>query len=384
MMFKCIATILFSFVTLQTIAQRTTVEEYINQFKQTAMDEMKRSGVPAAITLAQGILESESGNSELVKKSNNHFGIKCKTTWTGDTVSHDDDANGECFRAYKNASDSYRDHSDFLRGNKRYADLFKLNQDDYAGWAKGLKKAGYATNPRYPDLLIKYVEQYNLQQYSLAVLNNQPPVDIALQTQKDEQTATVTNSEKATETTVADNIVNAENNNPENITSINAIKCVFVKKGTSLLAIANKYDISLSKLMEFNDMLKDGILDKDQYVFLHKKSMTGAKDFYITQPGETIYDIAQKNGIQLQYLLAYNHLNADATLQPNTKLILKPGLKIEVDEAVKNNFKIHVVEPKEGLYAIARKYKVTVQQLKEWNSLQNDDLKPGQQIKISK
>src|SRR5690606_35110935 len=115
---------------------------------------MKRSGVPAAITLAQGILESESGNSELVKKSNNHFGIKCKSTWTGDTVSHDDDANGECFRAYKNASDSYRDHSDFLRGNKRYADLFKLSQDDYAGWAKGLKKAGYATNPRYPDLLI--------------------------------------------------------------------------------------------------------------------------------------------------------------------------------------------------------------------------------------
>ncbi|MEZ5028599.1 MAG: glucosaminidase domain-containing protein [Ferruginibacter sp.] len=127
MMFKCIATILFSFVTLQTIAQRTTVEEYIDQFKQIAMDEMKRSGVPAAITLAQGILESESGNSELVKKSNNHFGIKCKSTWTGDTVSHDDDANGECFRAYKNASDSYRDHSDFLRGNKRYADLFKLS-----------------------------------------------------------------------------------------------------------------------------------------------------------------------------------------------------------------------------------------------------------------
>lgn len=385
MMFKCIATILFSFVTLQTIAQRTTVEEYIDQFKQIAMDEMKRSGVPAAITLAQGILESESGNSELVKKSNNHFGIKCKSTWTGDTVSHDDDANGECFRAYKNASDSYRDHSDFLRGNKRYADLFKLSQDDYAGWAKGLKKAGYATNPRYPDLLIKYVEQYNLQQYSLAVLNNQPPVDdIALQTQKDEQTATVSNSEKETETTVADNIVNAENNNPQNITSINAIKCVFVKKGTSLLAIANKYDISLGKLMEFNDMLKDGILDKDQYVFLHKKSKIGAKDFYITQPGETIYDIAQKNGIQLQYLLAYNHLKADVSLQPDTKLILKPGLKIEADEAVKNNFKIHVVEPKEGLYAIARKYKVTVQQLKEWNNLHSDDLKPGQQIKISK
>lgn len=382
-MYKCIAAILFSVVTLQTIAQRTTVEEYINQFKQTAMDEMKRSGVPAAITLAQGILESENGNSELVKKSNNHFGIKCKSTWTGDTVSHDDDANGECFRAYNNAADSYRDHSDFLRANKRYADLFKLNQDDYAGWAKGLKKAGYATNPRYPDLLIKYIEQYNLQQYSLAVLNNQPPVDIALHTQNDGQTETATNSEMVTETTVADNIGNADNNNSEHIGNINAIKCVYVKKGTSLLAIANKFDISLGKLMEYNDMLKEGILNKDQYIFLHKKSKTGEMDFYITQPGETIYDIAQKNGIQLKYLLEYNQLNADVSIQPNTKLFLKPGLKTNSVKTVNNNFKIHVVEPKEGLYAIARKYKVTVQQLKEWNKLQTEDLKPGQQIKIS-
>lgn len=383
MMYKCIAAILFSVVTLQTIAQRTTVEEYINQFKQTAMDEMKRSDVPAAITLAQGILESENGNSELVKKSNNHFGIKCKSTWTGDTVSHDDDANGECFRAYNNAADSYRDHSDFLRANKRYADLFKLNQDDYAGWAKGLKKAGYATNPRYPDLLIKYIEQYNLQQYSLAVLNNQPPVDKALQTQNDGQTEIATNSEMVTETTVADNIDNADNNYPEHISNINAIKCVYVKKGTSLLAIANKFDISLDKLMEYNDMLKEGILNKDQYVFLHKKSKTGEKGFYITQPGETIFDIAQKNGIQVKYLLEYNQLNADVSLQPNTKLFLKPGVKTISVETVNNNFKIHVVEPKEGLYAIARKYKVTVQQLKEWNKLQTEDLKPGQQIKIS-
>lgn len=382
-MYKCIAAILFSVVTLQTIAQRTTVEEYINQFKQTAMDEMKRSDVPAAITLAQGILESENGNSELVKKSNNHFGIKCKSTWTGDTVSHDDDANGECFRAYNNAADSYRDHSDFLRANKRYADLFKLNQDDYAGWARGLKKAGYATNPRYPDLLIKYIEQYNLQQYSLAVLNNQPPVDKALQTQNDGQTEIATNSEMVTETTVADNIDNADNNYPEHISNINAIKCVYVKKGTSLLAIANKFDISLDKLMEYNDMLKEGILNKDQYVFLHKKSKTGEKGFYITQPGETIFDIAQKNGIQVKYLLEYNQLNADVSLQPNTKLFLKPGVKTISVETVNNNFKIHVVEPKEGLYAIARKYKVTVQQLKEWNKLQTEDLKPGQQIKIS-
>jgi len=176
---KIIVAIFFTLICTNASAQRTSVEEYIEQFRETAMNEMKRSGVPASITLAQGILESESGNSELVKKSNNHFGIKCKSNWGGESVTHDDDAAGECFRAYTNASESYRDHSDFLRVNKRYSALFDLDPADYAGWAKGLKKAGYATNPRYPDLLIKYIEQYELQQYSLAVINKLPEMDLA-------------------------------------------------------------------------------------------------------------------------------------------------------------------------------------------------------------
>ena len=383
-MYKFIATILFTIVSIKATAQRTTVEEYVDQFKQTAMDEMRRSGVPAAITLAQGILESENGNSELVKKSNNHFGIKCKSTWTGDSVSHDDDAVGECFSAYNNAADSYRDHSDFLRGNKRYANLFTLNQDDYAGWAKGLKKAGYATNPRYPDLLIKYIVQYNLQQYSLAVINNQSPADIAkLNEQKDDSTLEAVNHNRAIEQKTDLNTNEVSVTNAENINSINAVKCVYAKKGTSLLAIANKNNISLGKLMEFNDMHQEGIIDKDQYIFLHKKSKTGEKDFYMVQLGETLYDIAQKIGIQLKYLLEYNHLNSSTKILPNTKLALKPGLKINTEETLKNNLKIHMVTPKEGLFAIARKYNVTVQQLKDWNKLQTDELKPGQQIKIS-
>ena len=172
------AILIFSF-SLGVSAQRTSIEEYVEQFRDIAMHEMKRSGVPAAITLAQGILESESGNSELVKRSNNHFGIKCKSTWAGDSVNHDDDAVGECFRAYSDASESYRDHSNFLRGNQRYASLFRLDPEDYRGWANGLKRAGYATNPRYPEQLIKYIEQYNLQQYTLLVLNDVPPSDIA-------------------------------------------------------------------------------------------------------------------------------------------------------------------------------------------------------------
>jgi flagellum-specific peptidoglycan hydrolase FlgJ len=176
---KIIVAIFFSVFSSATTAQRVSVEEYIEQFKDIAISEMKRSGVPASITLAQGILESESGNSELVKRSNNHFGIKCKSNWNGESVTHDDDATGECFRAYTSAGESYRDHSDFLKVNKRYSTLFNLDPEDYEGWARGLKKAGYATNPRYPELLIKYIEQYNLQQYSLAALIELPKMDIA-------------------------------------------------------------------------------------------------------------------------------------------------------------------------------------------------------------
>ena len=131
-------------------AQTLTPVQYIEIYKELAIKEMKRMGVPAAITLAQGLLETESGNSDLVKKSNNHFGIKCKGTWTAETVYHDDDAAGECFRSYKDAEASYRDHSNYLRGTDRYAFLFTLQPTDYKGWAKGLRKAGYATNPKYP------------------------------------------------------------------------------------------------------------------------------------------------------------------------------------------------------------------------------------------
>lgn len=374
-------TILFLSATFCVSAQRISVEDYIEQYKNIAISEMKRSGVPASITLAQGILESESGNSELVKKSNNHFGIKCKSTWEGDSVSHDDDANGECFRAYTNAEDSYKDHSDFLRKNQRYGSLFSLDPADYAGWANGLKKAGYATNPRYPDLLIKYVEQYNLQQYSLAVLNELPKMDIAKINDGDDKNLPE-EIKNESEKDLNENLATAAD--PDKIVTVNKTKCVFVKKGTSLLAIASKHDISLNKLMEFNELTSEGILGKDQYVFLHKKQKTGDQEYYITESGETLYDIAQKNGIQLKTLIEYNDLNNGEVIHTNTKLYLQPGLK----SATNNNEKIkpqtHLVAPKEGLYTIAKLYKVTVQQLKEWNKLDSDNLKIGQELIVSK
>ncbi len=379
-MYRIVFTILFSLASLTLAAQRISVEEYIDQFKDIAISEMKRSGVPASITLAQGILETENGNSELVKKSNNHFGIKCKNTWTGETVTHDDDANGECFRAYTNATESYRDHSDFLKANKRYSALFNLDPADYAGWARGLKKAGYATNPKYPDLLIKYIEQYDLQQYSLVALNRLPETDIA----KAEDNKTVAPAEVTVENPVSENDITTAANDADKVISINKTKCVFAKKRTSLLVIANKHRISLSKLMEFNDMEEEGLLGKDQLIYLEKKSKTGEKEFYIVQPGETLYDIAQKNAVQLKYLLEYNNLKADSKLNTKTKLFLQPGFQGAVKNADVKKNKVHLVGPKEGLYGIARTYNVTVEQLKEWNKLDSDNLKIGQEIIVSK
>ncbi|MEO7306153.1 MAG: glucosaminidase domain-containing protein [Ferruginibacter sp.] len=379
-MFRIVIAILFSSVSLTAVAQRVSVEEYIAQFKDIAINEMKRSGVPASITLAQGILESENGNGELVKKSNNHFGIKCKNTWTGETVTHDDDATGECFRAYTNAAESYRDHSDFLKANKRYGALFSLDPTDYPGWARGLKKAGYATNPRYPELLIKYIEQYDLQQYSLIALNQLPKTEVA----KNEE-----GKKNIDPVAILEEIVSTANGNaaidvdPGKIITINNTKCVFGKKGTSLLLIADQNNVSLSKLMDFNDMTEEGLLGKDQYVFLHKKPKTGETEFYVIQPGETVYDAAQKNGIQLKYLLEYNNIHEGAKVTANTKLVLQPGAGPVSNNDLKNE-KIHVVAAKQGLYAIARMYNVTVQQLKAWNKLDSEDLKVGQQIIVSK
>ena len=148
----------------RTLKHKLTTEEYIKAYKKVARREMRHHGIPASITLAQGILESGSGNSKLARKAHNHFGIKCTSDWHGRTMHADDDKPNECFRRYKNGAASYHDHSEFLM-RKRYAALFELDRDDYEGWAKGLKKAGYATNPKYPQLLINVIEKHKLYKY---------------------------------------------------------------------------------------------------------------------------------------------------------------------------------------------------------------------------
>jgi flagellum-specific peptidoglycan hydrolase FlgJ len=147
------------------------VTMYVSQFKYIAIGNMRTYGIPASIILAQGILESGAGRSNLAARSNNHFGIKCHVGWTGESVSHDDDSAQECFRKYNNPSESFKDHSLFLTGRSRYAKLFSLSKGDYKAWAKGLREAGYATDPKYPDKLISYIERYNLHQYDAMALD---------------------------------------------------------------------------------------------------------------------------------------------------------------------------------------------------------------------
>lgn len=226
---KVVSTILLCLPSFIAVTQKITVQQYISRYKDIAIQEMKRTGVPAAITLAQGILESECGNGELVKKSNNHFGIKCKLDWTGEKVYHDDDESGECFRKYDSAVQSYIDHSNFLKSRKHYASLFELDPVNYKGWAYGLKKAGYATNPKYPQLLIKAIEDYRLNDYTLIALNDSSLND--------------------------DIVVESENNKKEEeIDAEIELTIHEVKKKDNLYAISVMYKTTVADLKKWNNL----------------------------------------------------------------------------------------------------------------------------------
>ena len=309
---KLIFIITVTILSSNLFAQKISPDEYIHTYCNMAVAEMKRSGIPASVTLAQGILETECGNSELVKKSNNHFGIKCKSTWTGESVSHTDDAPNECFRKYNNPADSYKDHSDYLKTSPRYAALFQLASSDYKGWAYGLKKAGYATNPQYPQIVISNIEKYNLQQYDN--LSEKDLDDIAINKITTAQKPEVQNI--VVDITAIENSIKLKN-------KINGLKALMAPKGSSLLVIASKANIDLGKLLEFNDLSTDGLINDEQVIYLEKKPKQGNRDFYIVLQVETLYDISQNNAIQLKYLLQFNNMDVNQTVQKGTKIKLR-------------------------------------------------------------
>jgi LysM repeat protein len=390
-------------------AQRNSdVIDYINTYKELAIREMQRSGVPASITLAQGIHETMAGKSVLVLKSNNHFGIKCRTEWAGEKVYHDDDARGECFRSYPSAADSYSDHSDFLRKGQRYAFLFDLDPTDYQQWAYGLKKAGYATNVKYSQILIKYIQDYNLQQYTLIAMGKMNPKDEVLagggKPLGDHAISTGVAIREIAVPAVAKPAVQY----PSGQFIINNTRVIFAKAGSSLLGIAEQYNISLKHLLDFNDLEEEEVLEEDQLLFLQRKRKSGATEFHEVQPGETLYDICQAEGIRLESLINYNHLQDQPDPAVGEKLYLqekapaRPKLAGEVpntiakqavmapmDQLTASNSSavaasLHVVREKETLYSIAKKYSITVEQIREWNKLAGYDLKVGQELVIYK
>lgn len=221
--------------TKKALAKNQTSLEYIELFKGIAVEEMIKSGIPASITLAQGLLESASGNSTLATEANNHFGIKCNVGWTGPTIRHDDDAAGECFRMYESAEQSYRDHTEFLK-RARYASLFLLPRNDYKGWAHGLKQAGYATNPKYADLLIDLIERYELDQYDRA-----ENTAIAQVKREEKILAEISSEESVKRLEV-----------PEK-TAL-AMKIYEVKSGDTLYSISRRFNLSVDEVKILNSL----------------------------------------------------------------------------------------------------------------------------------
>jgi LysM repeat protein len=289
--------------------------EYVSKYKDEAIEDMYKTGVPASITLAQGILESDAGNSSLAREANNHFGIKCHKEWTGETYIMDDDAKDECFRKYRSVLDSYDDHGMFLRTRPRYASLFELDITDYKAWAYGLKQAGYATNPKYAELLIKLIEENALHQYDQGGVKM--PVSSETVTQQN-----------ATPTPKKDQ---ASNQNKKNVNASkskkgqtgNGVPFIRAQKGDTWYSIAIDNEMRLWQVLKYNDAEKNDLLNEGEIVYLKPKRGTPDDEFHTVEEGETLREIAQEHCIKLSRLIKLNELENDIRIQQGQKLRLR-------------------------------------------------------------
>ncbi len=274
--------ILFLLLIPSSLAQ--SPEVYVQKYSSIAQDQMRKYGVPASITLAQGILESGSGKSKLAVEANNHFGIKCHDTWNGPTMHIDDDAPNECFRKYKSVEQSFEDHSVFLK-KPRYEELFALEITDYKGWAQGLKKCGYATSPTYAKSLIDLIEKYELTQFD----TEQKPNDHSV-------------------------VVNISNNR---------IKYVSAKKKETLKELSARTGTSERLLTKYNDLEDGHVFKEKEIVYLQPKRFKGSVKEHKVKRGENIRDISQQYGIRIRSIERKNHLERGAELKTGVMLRLR-------------------------------------------------------------
>jgi LysM repeat protein len=355
--------------------ERMTRDQYIKKYQNMAIREMHRAGVPASITMAQGILESSDGNSRLARLGNNHFGIKCKSDWKGKSMLADDDAPDECFRAYDSPEESYKDHSQFLRSNWRYHELFELDITDYKGWAKGLRKAGYATNKSYHTILINLIERHEL--YKLDLMSPDPLATKPLVLQND-------------------------------------VPVVYAEKDETLESIADENDLSNRQIYKYNDLEKGQTIKEGDIVYLKPKRRRGSEKYHTLKEGETMYMISQQYGIKLKHLYRRNRLEMGVEPVNGTQLYMKGKRKkadsvevksVEEAEKVVEQFvnphsveiekappiekelidlpPYHVVEKGDNIYRIAEKYHVFEEDLLRWNKISALQLTLGRKIYLT-
>ncbi len=394
---KIIYSLLFLLLSSSNLSASEAFDQYIAQYKEIAIQEMHRTGIPASIKLAQGLLESNAGRSTLAKKANNHFGIKCGgKQWKGKTYYREDDdyKKGKlvksCFRKYKNIHTSYIAHSDFLKGNsKRYGFLFELPKTDYKNWAKGLKKAGYATSKTYSKKLIKLIEEYQLYQYDTAA---------------NISSSRLSSTEKKSE-----------------YLYINDVKFIYAKDGDTPVSIAERLNTSARRILSYNEQIteKNQSLEKRTPVFIQKKRkrFRGRKRHHIVQPDETIYEIAQLYGLRLDKLYSKNKMSIGSEAAVGEHIELKgkakksPRLRInQPDNTSKQETNSSILPPEpetidqedtfqdstpssqstiyhtvikgETLWRIAKKYGISVDKLMSQNNLQSTTISIGMTLQI--
>jgi len=278
---------------------------YIGKYSDLAVSEMKRTGIPASITLAQGMIESDFGRSRLAREANNHFGIKCHDNWTGPTIRHNDDRRNECFRKYSRAEDSFYDHSDFLKSASRYSFLFDLPSTDYKGWAKGLKKAGYATNPDYADMLIRKIEENNLYNYDRGFKAPEKPVAESAPPKPD--TVKLVPDEPVTPVNINNGTAVVQARVPR-IMENNRIQYIIVKEGETIGSIEKEFELLKWELTRYNELDNDFRPVAGQILYLQPKrdKAEPGREVHVIAEGETLYYISQKYGVKLKNLHEYN------------------------------------------------------------------------------
>ncbi len=299
------ATLLFAAVLVNAGDKTAQGQQYVSKWAATAVSEMRRTGIPASITLAQGMLESANGQSDLAKKANNHFGIKCHE-WKGATFIADDDRKGECFRKYSSAEESYKDHSDFLRYRDRYKPLFGLQITDYKGWAYGLKQAGYATDPNYPTKLIDLIETYNLTRFDSD--KGIPDTPYAL------ETPVMAEAKEAVRFSVT-----------RKIYTQNKVPFVYSLAGETYSDIARSNNLFLSEVLRYNDLDKSETLLPGSVVYLQGKKNKAARhvDKYVAEGGESLWEISQRYGVKLKKLAKMNNVNKNFVARKDNVIKLR-------------------------------------------------------------